>query len=210
MTSAVEAADLLERPLPRAKRDPIGYAAARTLEALLESILALEFLERGFTRNAAGKAFQAWKALIGALLALEAERLAKLVHKESEKKWLLEKGVARVPTARLKPLSELLEELGYRHISLYTTVALALHSYQYHGPDPSAELTPYPARESAARDTRLLLSQLAELIESRVKEALVKQDAWKPEHQQALQELKQRLRAEYDGEAGATASRKTG
>ena len=184
MTGMEDAASLLERPLPRAKRDPVGYAAARALEALLESILALEFLERGFTRNAAGKAFQAWKALIGALLALEAERIAKLLRREDERKWLLEKGVARVPTARLKPLSELLEGLGYRYISLYTTVALALHSYQYHGPDPSAEL-----------------------IESRVKEALMKQGAWKPEHQRALQELKQRLQAEYHREADTTTSK---
>lgn len=40
-----------------------------------EALLALEFLGKGYTRSAAGKAFQAWRALLGALLALEEERL---------------------------------------------------------------------------------------------------------------------------------------
>jgi HEPN domain-containing protein len=44
---------------------------ARLIEALTEARLALELLERGITRNAAGKAFQAWEALLAALLRLE-------------------------------------------------------------------------------------------------------------------------------------------
>ncbi len=63
-------AERLEKPLPKPRRDPVGYAAARVLEALLESLLALRFLEEGYTRNAAGKAFQAWRALTGALLVI--------------------------------------------------------------------------------------------------------------------------------------------
>ncbi len=61
----------LEKPLPKPGRDLVGYASARALEALLEALLALEFLGRGSTRNTAGKAFQAWRALTATLLALE-------------------------------------------------------------------------------------------------------------------------------------------
>ena len=63
-------AGLLERPLPRPDQDPLGYASAHVLEALLEGILALGFPERGYTRSAAGKAFVAWRALVAGLLAL--------------------------------------------------------------------------------------------------------------------------------------------
>ncbi len=40
-------AEELEKPLPKPKRDLADYASARTLEALLEGLLALKFLERG-------------------------------------------------------------------------------------------------------------------------------------------------------------------
>ena len=51
----VSVAELLERPLPKPGRSLLGYAGARVLEALLESLLALEFLGQGYTGNAAGK-----------------------------------------------------------------------------------------------------------------------------------------------------------
>jgi Archaeal PaREP1/PaREP8 family. len=47
--------ELVERPLPRPS--DAAYVEARLLEALGEARLALEFLERGLTRNAACKAF---------------------------------------------------------------------------------------------------------------------------------------------------------
>jgi hypothetical protein len=65
--------ELVERPLPKPSDE--GYVEARLLEALGEARLALEYLERGFTRNAACKAFQAWKALLAALLRLELDKL---------------------------------------------------------------------------------------------------------------------------------------
>ena len=55
----MSAAEQLEKPLPKPPTDLLGYASARILEALLEGLIALEFLARGYTRNAAGKAFQA-------------------------------------------------------------------------------------------------------------------------------------------------------
>jgi hypothetical protein len=58
--------ELVERPFPKPSDE--GYIEARLLEALGEARLALRFLEEGLTRNAACKAFQAWKALLAALL----------------------------------------------------------------------------------------------------------------------------------------------
>ena len=97
----------LEKPLPKPGRDRAGYAAARMLEALLEALVALGFLREGYTRNAAGKAFQAWRALTAAILALEKDRVVVLLRDDEERRWLLEKVekvVPRVPTSRLKRL----------------------------------------------------------------------------------------------------------
>ena len=126
--------------MPKPQRDPVGYASARALEALLEALLALRFLEEGYTRNAAGKVFQAWRALTAALLALEKDKIANALGREEEKKWLIEVAIPRAPSTRLKPLARLLEEIA--ELPYYyplTDKALSLHDYQYHGPDPSGE-----------------------------------------------------------------------
>ncbi len=183
----------LERPLPKPRRDPAGYAAARTLEALLESILALEFLDRGYTRNAAGKAFQAWRALTGALLALERDKIIKELRSEEERRWLLEKAVPRVPTTRLKALARLVEEAGYTDYSHYTSTALDLHDYQYHGPDADAELSKYPGPGEAVLDIVSILDKLAGIIERRVKPRLVERHVWSRGHEEALQKLREAL-----------------
>jgi hypothetical protein len=60
----------LEKPW----RDSEGYR--RGLEAKYEAELALKFLEEGLLRNAAGKAFQAWKALLAALAVEHRDKLA--------------------------------------------------------------------------------------------------------------------------------------
>ncbi len=179
----------LEKPLPRPRQDPVGYSAARVLEALLEALLALRFLEEGYTRNAAGKAFQAWRALTAAILALERDKIAKELRDKEQIKWLLEKAIPRVLTGRLKPLARLVEEAGYPDYTHYTSTALELHDYQYHGPDPSGEFSKYPDREEAARDAIQLLSKLAKIVEEYVKPKLERKGKWTEEHQEALQKL---------------------
>ncbi|BES81681.1 PaREP1 family protein [Pyrodictium abyssi] len=171
----------------------MGYASARVLEALLEGILALEFLKRGYTRNAAGKAFQAWRALVAALLALEKPALDRLVEDEKSRRRLEETGIPRVPTARLKPLSRLLEQAGYRYIRSHTDKALDLHDYQLHGPDPDLELSKYPGEEEARQDILYILSILLDIIEDRAKPGLEEARAWSSEHEQALRQLRENL-----------------
>ncbi len=58
------------------------------------------------------------------------------------------------------------------HLIVYTGVALGLHEYQYHVPDPACQLSPYPTRESAAKDTQLPLAMLTRLVKDRVKPRL--------------------------------------
>ena len=76
--------EALERPLPKPSTE--DYVSARLLESLIEAGLALEFLDRGLVRNAAGKAFQSWRALMAALLRLELDKLLQVVRSEDEKR----------------------------------------------------------------------------------------------------------------------------
>ncbi len=178
--------ELVERTLPKPSDE--GYIEARLLEALGEAGLALEYLERGLTRNAACKAFQAWKAFMAALLRLELERLKALAKTEEERRWLESRAVPRVPTTKMKELSRLLEEAGHEGIPFVTALALDLHEYQYHGPDPDMALSKYTTRESAAADVLLLLKELARRVETlrgRIK--------WTEELEKALEEVRRTL-----------------
>ncbi len=176
----------MERPLPKPSDE--GYIEARLLEALGETKLALRFLEEGLTRNAACKAFQAWKALLAALLRLELDKLKALANTEEERRWLVSKAVPRVPTTKMKELGRLLEEAGHYGISAWTDKALDLHEYQYHGPDPDMALSKYTTRESAAADVLLLLKELAKRVE-----ALRSRIKWGDELEKALEEVKKAL-----------------
>ena len=175
--------EALERPLPRPSDE--RYVEARLLEALVEAKLALDFLERGLTRNAAGKAFQAWKALLAALLKLELERLKALAKTEEERRWLETTAVPRVPTTKMKSLSRLLEEAGYEGISAWTDKALDLHDYQYHGPDPDVALSKYTTREEAVADVLMTIREITRRVET------LKSRLWSEELERALKELRE-------------------
>ncbi len=173
----------MERPLPRPS--DAAYVEARLLEVLGEAGLALEYLERGLTRNAACKAFQAWKAFMAALLRLELDKLKAVVKTEEEKRWLESRAVPRVPTTKMKELSRLLKDVGHEGITAWTAVALDLHEYQYHGPDPDMTLSKYTTRESAAADVVELLQELVRRVE-----ALRGRVRWSDELEKALEEVR--------------------
>jgi thermostable 8-oxoguanine DNA glycosylase len=178
--------ELVERPLPRPS--DAAYVEARLLEALGEAGLALEYLERGLTRNAACKAFQAWKAFMAALLRLELDKLKAIVKTEEERCWLESRAVPRVPTAKMKELSRLLRDVGHEGITAWTAVALDLHDYQYHGPDPDMALSKYATRESAAADVVELLQELTKRID-----ALKGRVKWSEELEKALEKVRRAL-----------------
>ncbi|ABP49974.1 PaREP1 family protein [Pyrobaculum arsenaticum] len=179
--------EALEKPLPKPTAE--DYATARLLEALIEARLALEFLQRGLVRNAAGKAFQAWRALLASLLRLELDKLAQIAKTDEEKRRLAEKAVPRVPTTRMKALSQLLEEIGHANISAWTSVALNLREYQYNGPDPDLAASMYRSREEAAKDVVLLVAEIAKRAE-----ALRQRVKWSAELEEALRALKEQLK----------------
>ncbi|MEM3836122.1 PaREP1 family protein [Pyrobaculum sp.] len=177
---------ILERPLP--KPSSVDYASVRVLESILEAGLALRFLEEGLVRNAAGKAFQAWRALLAALLRLELDKLMNIAKTEEERRWLAERAVPRVPTTKMVSLSYMLEEVGYPGIAFVTDRALNLHDYQYHGPDPDMALSKYRNKEETARAVLELVAEIvrrAEGLKGRVK--------WSDELERALTELRERL-----------------
>ncbi len=173
----------MERSLPRPS--DAAYVEARLLEALAEARLALEYLERGLTRNAACKAFQAWKAFMAALLRLELDKLKAVVKTEEEKRWLESRAVPRVPTTKMKELSRLLRDVGHEGITFVTDKALDLHDYQYHGPDPDMALSKYATRESAAADVVELIQELTKRIE-----AFKGRVRWSEELERALEEVR--------------------
>ncbi len=179
--------ELVERPLPKPSDE--GYIEARLLETLGEARLALRFLEEGLTRNAACKAFQAWEALLAALLRLELGKLKALARTEEEKRWLESKAVPRVPTSRMVVLSLLLEKVGHEAVAAWTSLALDLHDYQYHGPDPDMALSKFRNREEeAAEYTRRLAAEVARRVE-----ALRGRVKWTDELEKALEEVREAL-----------------
>jgi hypothetical protein len=182
-SAVVVVVEFVERPLPRPSDET--YVEARLLETLGEARLALRFLEEGLTRNAACKAFQAWKALLAALLRLELGKLKALARTEEEKRWLGSKAVPQVPTSRMVVLSLLLEKAGHEAVAAWTSLALDLHDYQYHGPDPDMALSKFRNREEAAEYTRRLAAEVARRVE-----ALRGRVKWTDELEKALGEVR--------------------
>ena len=93
-----------------------------------------------------------------------------------------------MPTTKMKELSRLLEEAGHEGIPFVTALALDLHEYQYHGPDPDMALSKYTTRESAAADVLLLLKELTRRVE-----ALRGRVKWTEELEKALEEVRRTL-----------------
>ncbi len=144
-----------------------AYRRTRLLEARYELELAKRFLSENLIRNAAGKVFQAWKALVAALLVDKLSELEKLYpgyvklrsgRRVKKAYWIL----AIVPTTRLKQLASLLDREAY----LYTELALSLHEYQYNGPDREGVLSRYPNDELAKRDITLLIEEVSRRLEA--------------------------------------------
>jgi hypothetical protein len=124
-----------------------------------ESKIAEEFINEGLLRNAAGKAFQAWKALLGAMLVDKRDELLKNPGKKKLRgknvdfaDWL----IALVPTSYMEELSLLL----CKEVNLITKLALAVYEYQNDGAGKDAILSPFRTDEIAKINILNLLEEV--------------------------------------------------
>ncbi|MEZ0318762.1 MAG: PaREP1 family protein [Pyrobaculum sp.] len=140
--------------------DAEKYKRDRLREALYEAELAEEFLKNGLLRNAAGKAFQAVKALLAAVAVDHRDELAAVFkgrRKLGERKaveradWI----IAVMPTSRMRSVAAL---IGDRDLRLAVELALNLHEFQYNGLDRDAEVSRYGSEKEVERD-------VAEIVE---------------------------------------------
>jgi PaREP1 len=88
----------------------------------------------------------------------------------------------------MKELARLLRDVGHEGITFVTALALDLHEYQYHGPDPDMALSKYATRESVAADVVELLQELIKRVE-----ALRGRIKWTEELERVLEEVKRAL-----------------
>ena len=150
------------------KRLNVGRLSEERLgEAERELEVAEAFLADGLLRNAAGKAFQAWKSLLSHLalrnLALLEERYRGYKRVGNAAVPLYEWIAATAPTSRLMEIAVLLEKVVPNAVEL-TALALQLHEYQYNGPDPEGVRSEVPDDETAARLIATFIARLKALL----------------------------------------------
>ena len=124
------------------------YVEARIIEALDDLYLALLLWKEGRTRNAAGKAFSAVKALMSALIIVNREGLARLAKNKEEEEWIRKKAHT-VPTHSMYELAQRLRDLGV-DLTFLAKTALDLHDYQYNGFEPDFSI--YRTKDGVLRD----------------------------------------------------------
>lgn len=103
---------------------------ARVIESLSDLSISLNLWKEGYTRNSAGKAFNAIKALLSALIVVNEEKILNLAKDEKEKEWIKRKAHV-VPNSQYA-LAQMLKDVGIDVVDL-VNYALDLHDYQYNG-----------------------------------------------------------------------------
>ena len=140
------------------------------MEAAYEADLALRFLDAGLYRNAAGEAFQAFKALLAALAMKYRDALAQRYPGRKRLKsgkaveavdWI----IAAMPTGLMLEVARDLSQLAGRELLHYANIALNLHEFQYNGLDRSGVLSRYARLESVAEEVKALAQYVKETVE---------------------------------------------
>jgi len=147
------------------------YIEIRIKEALYEFELAEKFMDNDLYRNAAGKAFQGWKATLSVLAANSRDELAKefrgLVRlRERISVEMVDFIIAVMPTTRMKKIAALLRPKYGSDIILLTELALDLHEVQYNGLDKSAVLSRYLDLDMVKQDIGTIIEGGRRLISS--------------------------------------------
>ncbi len=149
------------------------YVKIRLEEALREAELALKFLEQGLHRNAAGKAFQAWKALLAAAAAQHREVIARryagaVRDKTGRLRSRADVVIALMPTTKMREVVSVLEEVYGRELIHLTDVALNLHEFQYNGLDPEGVVSRYSNLADVEKDVKYLAERTIEWVKKEV------------------------------------------
>jgi len=156
----------LEKPW----RDSQKYLEGRLMEAAYEADLAHRFLDAGLYRNAAGKAFQAFKALLAALAVKYRDALAqrypgRMRLKSGKAVEVVDWVIAVMPTGLMLEVARDLSQMVGQVLLHYANVALNLHEFQHNGIDKSGILSRYTRLESAAEDVKTLTQYVRETVE---------------------------------------------
>jgi len=143
----------------------------RLQAAPAEAELALRFLEEGLHRNAAGKAFQAWKAALAAGAALARDELlrryrGKVATREGAEVELADWLIALMPTGRMWEVARVLRQIYGDVVVLLTALALNLHEVQYNGLDESGVLSKYSTLQQVEKDIKELAQRTTEFAET--------------------------------------------
>lgn len=152
-------------------RDLRRYVEIRLQEAVAETELTLRFLEEGLHRNAAGKAFQAWKAALAAAAALARDEMlkryrGKVATREGAEVELADWLIALMPTSRMWEVARVLRQSYGDVVVLLTALALNLHEVQYNGLDESGVLSKYSTLQQVEEDIKELAQRTAEFAET--------------------------------------------
>ncbi len=143
------------------------------MEARYEAELALKFLEAGLYRNAAGKAFQAWKALLAALAVNYGEELAKRFKggvkrtRDGKRVSLSDFIVAFMPTGYMLAVAKALEQLTGKPLVDLTNTAINLHEFQYNGLDETGGVfSRYPTIDLVIDDIKRVVNGVQQILGS--------------------------------------------
>ena len=152
-------------------RDLRRYVEIRLQEATAEAELALRFLEEGLHRNAAGKAFQAWRAALAAAAALARDEMLKryrgrVATREGAEVELADWLIALMPTGRMWEVARALRQIYGDVVVLLTALALNLHEVQRNGLDESGVLSKYSTLQQVEEDIKELTQRATEFAET--------------------------------------------
>ncbi|WP_291767000.1 PaREP1 family protein [Caldivirga sp. UBA161] len=143
-----------------------GYKETRLKEARYEAEIAVNMLNEGLVRNAAGKVFQAWKSFLAALSTDAVNELSKVYRRKVKVRGLRERIneslyiIAFMPTTRMFEVSKILTALNPM-IPYLTLASLELHRYQYNGPDKEGVFSVFRSDEDAKEFICKFLNDMA-------------------------------------------------
>lgn len=155
-----------------------GYRETRLKEARYEAEIAVNMLNEGLIRNAAGKAFQAWKSFLAAISVDVISELSKVYRRRVKVRGLRERidealyVVAFMPTTRMFEVSKILSALNPM-IPYLTLASLELHRYQYNGPDREGVFSVFKSDEDAREFTCRFLKDMAAIYQELIKEEFI-------------------------------------